>query len=186
MSEKTQMQDMTNEELLSAYRQDGSCERELLDRMAAATRTPQPPAEQGDGEWWRSFDAQVWARKFMEVNATHNVAADEAAMLGWFANAIMAGYDYARNDTARTPQPTDAARAEAHAAFGLAMLRYFYEDEFFFETEQSEDICPILAAHGFMEWRAYDPATDGEHSILYAGDEGWFWTATAIAAARKE
>jgi hypothetical protein len=85
-----------------------------------------------------------------------------------------------------TPQPTDAARAEAHAAFGLAMLRYFYEDEFFFETEQSEDICPILAAHGFMEWRAYDPATDGEHSILYAGDEGWFWTATAIAAARKE
>jgi hypothetical protein len=88
--------------------------------------------------------------------------------------------------TTSTPQPTDAARAEAHAAFGLAMLRYFYEDEFLFETVQSEDICPILAAHGFMEWRAYDPATDGEHSILYAGDEGWFWTATAIAAARKE
>jgi hypothetical protein len=48
----------------------------------------------GEGvEWFRSADARVWAQKFMEINAQKNIAADEGAMLGWFANAIMAGYD---------------------------------------------------------------------------------------------
>ena len=43
-----------------------------------------------------SEDAQVWARKWLEITADKpEVATDEGAMIGWFANAIMAGYDTA-------------------------------------------------------------------------------------------
>lgn len=42
------------------------------------------------------FDATVWAKEFMRVNAEHNVAEDEETMVGWFASAIMAGYDRAK------------------------------------------------------------------------------------------
>lgn len=41
-------------------------------------------------------DALVWAKEFMKVVHKHNVEVDEDFMLGWFANAIMTGYDVAR------------------------------------------------------------------------------------------
>jgi hypothetical protein len=40
------------------------------------------------------FDAQVWAKEFCKINT----ASDEATMIGWFANAIMAGYDHANRE----------------------------------------------------------------------------------------
>lgn len=40
------------------------------------------------------FDAQVWAKEFCKCNTS----SDEGTMLGWFANAIMAGYDYAKQE----------------------------------------------------------------------------------------
>lgn len=44
-----------------------------------------------------SIDAQVWAREFISrVKHAPAFASDEATMIGWFANAIMAGYDEAR------------------------------------------------------------------------------------------
>ena len=50
----------------------------------------------------QSMDAKVWAREFMRVyrhnekNKPQNVELiDEGFMLGWFANAIMAGFDEA-------------------------------------------------------------------------------------------
>ena len=44
------------------------------------------------GEWPHTMDAQVWASKFKELFPE----SDEGLMLGWFANAIMAGYDTAQ------------------------------------------------------------------------------------------
>lgn len=38
-----------------------------------------------------NFDAQAWAKEFKKINPE----ADESIMLGWFANAIMCGYDHA-------------------------------------------------------------------------------------------
>lgn len=43
------------------------------------------------GEWPHTLDARVWAVKFNE--RFPSVSVDDA--LGWFANAIMAGYDTA-------------------------------------------------------------------------------------------
>ncbi len=40
-----------------------------------------------------SFDARVWAKEFCRLFPGH----DEGLMISWFANAIMAGYDYAVN-----------------------------------------------------------------------------------------
>lgn len=43
-----------------------------------------------DGKTWpQTFDAYVWAKEFV----ARNPDADLDAMLGWFANAIMLGYD---------------------------------------------------------------------------------------------
>lgn len=51
-----------------------------------------------ENSWQQSMDAQVWAQKFMEYKKrmrwTH-ADIDESLMIGWFANAIMAGYDEA-------------------------------------------------------------------------------------------
>ena len=51
-----------------------------------------------DHSFAQSFDASVWAKAFLaHVKANPAIATDEGTMLGWFANAIMRGYDeYAR------------------------------------------------------------------------------------------
>ena len=47
-------------------------------------------------KWPHTVDAQVWAKEWMKTIKEHpEIANDEGAMIGWFANAIMAGYDTA-------------------------------------------------------------------------------------------
>jgi hypothetical protein len=46
-----------------------------------------------------TIDAQVWVKEwFNTLEKDPEIHKDESAMLGWFANAIMAGYDTARSD----------------------------------------------------------------------------------------
>lgn len=53
----------------------------------------EPVAVGHDGNPWpETMDAKVWADEFCKRNS----ASDHATMLGWFANAIMIGYDTAR------------------------------------------------------------------------------------------
>jgi hypothetical protein len=54
-----------------------------------------PPQERAD--WpYPSFDARDWAAAFCKINPSM----DESNMLGWFANALMRGYDeQTRTDT---------------------------------------------------------------------------------------
>ena len=41
-----------------------------------------------------STDACVWAEEFVKlVKVKPSIATDEGTMIGWFANAIMTGYD---------------------------------------------------------------------------------------------
>lgn len=45
------------------------------------------------------FDAKVWAVEFIAmVRKKPKIALDEGTMIAWFANAIMTGYDKAKND----------------------------------------------------------------------------------------
>lgn len=44
-----------------------------------------------------SFDAREWATAFVRlVKEKPEIATDEGTMTGWFANAIMCGYDHAK------------------------------------------------------------------------------------------
>jgi hypothetical protein len=44
-----------------------------------------------------TVEATVWAKEFVRaVQNNPSIATDEGTMQGWFANAIMAGYDYAK------------------------------------------------------------------------------------------
>jgi len=65
-----------------------------------------------EGAWPHTMDAQVWARKWLEITKDKpEVATDEGAMIGWFANAIMAGYDNAMlRSNARVTGPQQAAQ----------------------------------------------------------------------------
>lgn len=44
-----------------------------------------------------NMDAQAWAKEFMRIWSGHVIGegdtVDEGLMIGWFANAIMCGYD---------------------------------------------------------------------------------------------
>lgn len=45
-------------------------------------------------DFYRSFDAKVWAKEFVALVRTNPaIATDEETMSGWFANALMRGYD---------------------------------------------------------------------------------------------
>jgi len=72
-----------------------------------------------------TMDAAVWAAEFVKLHP----GADEGSMIGWFANAIMAGYDTAQSKAARSATGrtfhTDTLRevvkgAEAMAATGAS------------------------------------------------------------------
>jgi hypothetical protein len=59
-------------------------------------------------DFTQSFDARVWAAAFVKhVTLRPTIATDEATMIGWFANAIMRGYDeHARREAERArPAP---------------------------------------------------------------------------------
>lgn len=64
-----------------------------MDKITQALKEHAAPST----HFWRSFDAQAWARAFVEhVQKNPSIATDEGTMIGWFANAIMRGYDEAK------------------------------------------------------------------------------------------
>lgn len=73
--------------------------------------SPKPPASLSvsgettrDESFTQSFDARVWARAFVEyVRRNPSIATSESTMLGWFANALMRGYDEHANRRAGAP-----------------------------------------------------------------------------------
>ena len=43
-----------------------------------------------------TFDAAIWAKEWLKTIKKHpKIPTDEGTMIGWFANAIMAGHDHA-------------------------------------------------------------------------------------------
>ena len=45
-------------------------------------------------------DAAVWAKEWLRIIKEHPaIPTDEDTMIGWFANAIMAGYDWAKSES---------------------------------------------------------------------------------------
>jgi hypothetical protein len=88
-------------------------------------------------EWCRSPDAQVWACQWMKHIAENpGIATDEGTMLAWFANAIMAGYDHAKN----SQQPAQPQQSEP-AAFDSGELATRIADDLFAQAYVRTDWC---------------------------------------------
>lgn len=73
---------------------------EEIERTAAACRKAAEvccgryPHGSIDPAFNESFDAQVWAHAFVQIyRANPTIANDEGTMAGWFANALMRGFD---------------------------------------------------------------------------------------------
>jgi hypothetical protein len=65
----------------------------------------------GDLEFANSSEGREWARAFVRFcKANPSIAWDEDTMTGWFANAIMRGYDeaYARAAAPAAPLPQES------------------------------------------------------------------------------
>lgn len=88
--------------------------------------------------WPWTMDAQVWAAEFKRLFPE----SDESLMLSWFANAIMRGYDTARQRDAQ--QLADVAYLEAWRAADLR--RYVYS----------------VAGGDAVRWIAVDPLTPAD------------------------
>ena len=56
----------------------------------------------------QSMDARVWVKEFNRIEVERGLQpTDPEWMLGWFANAIMAGYDEAKRRIATPLEPID-------------------------------------------------------------------------------
>ena len=68
-----------------------------------------------------NFDAQVWADAWLETLASNiDIATDRATMIGWFANAIMAGYDHAKNEITKEALNASPTLSASEAIYGFA------------------------------------------------------------------
>lgn len=46
------------------------------------------------------FDARVWTQEWLRIiKENPSIPMDEGTMLGWFANAIVSGYDHAKRES---------------------------------------------------------------------------------------
>lgn len=93
---------------------------EMSRDAAEARNEPPPPDARGEGTkgndgllWPQTFDAQAWARVFIRCfRAKPEIATDEGEMIGWFANAIMRGYDKAKEVKIAVDSPVPDTRGE--------------------------------------------------------------------------
>ena len=98
---------MTKKKSMSRREGEGSVEADTS-RTAAENES-----QSQDAAFTQSFDAVDWARAFVaHVTANPAIATDEGTMIGWFANALMRGWD----ERARRDEPTFQALATTLAA----------------------------------------------------------------------
>ena len=95
-------------------------ERDIFGPVVPGAQAPEPqPA------WQASFDARVWASEFMRRNTGQCEAlarVNEETMVGWFANALMRGYDEHRWKAERESPPAGPTTDERLAALEARVM----------------------------------------------------------------
>jgi len=82
-----------------------------MSKNVSAASLVRPDALLGsDGlPWPQTFDGQIWAKEFIRhVKARPEIATDEGTLIGWFANALMVGYDRAKQELNPFVRPSDS------------------------------------------------------------------------------
>jgi hypothetical protein len=106
-------------------------------------------------------DAQVWAKTFVEiVQENPTIPTDEGTMIGWFANAIMSGYDEGMSKERRR-DISDKLRELAFQSAGAASVPFMMDHpDYVMPTEQiTEGVNKVLEDFGIPTG---DDEDDGE------------------------
>lgn len=123
------------------------------------------------------FDASVWAVEFCKLFGDESP--DEGTMIGWFANAIMAGYDRGRlssmDDYSGACKTIALMHEAATGRKGMAPARGVVEDVADLRTvcEMTEARCSALERLGY-DLRVVARSTtglDGRHPAVTAWDD---------------
>lgn len=91
------------------------------------------------------MDAQVWVDKWLETIAENpDIPNDEGTMLGWFANAIMTGFDKAKTEDYMIGRHPNSARFhellyKAGALHDLKQADYGKDDDPFANVRSTEE-----------------------------------------------
>lgn len=101
--------------------------------MPPAMGSPERFKKEGGSNFIKSMDARVWAAQFMKIVRDVGAILDEGFMIGWFANALMFGYDEACSQWQKKAQ---AAGAQIKAAVGSAKI---------FEYHNRHDVAGVIA-----------------------------------------
>lgn len=107
-----------------------------------------------------SFDSRVWAKAFCDQFPGH----DEGLMIGWFANAIMAGYDY-RDSLTETRDAAIRADERQKAAGWISVKERLPEKE----TESCSVDCIICEEDGYqtLAYRYYGKLNEDNDNVWY-------------------
>jgi hypothetical protein len=136
-----------------------------------------------------TMDAQIWAAEFVKLNP----GADEGNMIGWFANAIMAGYDTAQHRAARsetgplgwvhftTPNHPDRWDTQEYGIIEFANAAEAKKAEALFNKLEAEREAAVRDAERYRWLRG---ATDRDWNALLR--DGGHQMDAAIDAARTQ
>lgn len=99
------------------------------------------------------FDATIWAREFTKMVLVHpRIPHSEDAMITWFSNAIMNGYDRGRQDEQKRPL-ADKIREVVFQAAGAATAPLLEDHpDYEFPSERvAANVERVLADFGLEE-----------------------------------
>ena len=151
-------------------------QRQALTRWGRPAIEPVPTPEPGvadhitDDEghrWDRTMDAALWAKAFCLI--CPEMASREDVMIGWFANAIMAGCDHQawKMDAERKPVPV----AERLPEPGVKVLAHYFNSH-----GKSRTVCArwIPARFESRDFEPDDLLEYDEDSNIFYWPEGWY------------
>jgi len=117
-----------------------------------------------DPNWLlQTMDAQEWAKEFIRIAPD---ATDEGSMIGWFANAIMTGYD------AGARKEREAASAPAPQAAQPVIGPTYYvrhPDDTYSVADPQPATSPAPAVVQMTDEQIMDIWTNERRSALHAG-----------------
>jgi hypothetical protein len=116
-------------------------------------------------------DAQRWAREFVKVAELRpDIPCDEGTMIGWFANAIMAGYDDgARDERSRGIVHTIRELVFLAAGVGSDAVMEEAPDVVMPYTEIRERLHKLLREYGIWPEESYGSGTDSGNVGVFSG-----------------
>lgn len=110
-----------------------------------------------------TFDARVWVQEWLKTIKEHpNLPTDEGTMLGWFANAIMAGYDYAYREM-KTETKTGTLREELAKLADEQWLKWIHY--LFSKGTLNEDGTWTMPTWAVERWKRHMALKGGDDSL---------------------